>query len=65
MISLVFLICSMNECRTISPPDVFYSTEECSTTAQNMVVINQEAAAKGEIPDHTVIYTCHKWGDPA
>jgi hypothetical protein len=65
MISLVFLICTMNECRTISPPEVFLSVEGCTTTAQSMIVLNQEAAARGEIPDHTVIYTCHNWGDPA
>jgi hypothetical protein len=65
MISLVFLICSMNECRTISPPDVFYSADECDKAAESRIAMNQEAAARGEMPDHTVIYTCHKWGDPA
>ena len=65
MISLVFLICGLNECRTISPPDVFSSAEECKAAAYERIEANQEAATRGELPAHTALYTCHKWGDPA
>ena len=65
MISLIFLICTLDECRTISPPDTFSSEAECSDIATGMIVDNQAAVKRGEIPEHSVVYVCHQWGKKA
>lgn len=33
--------------------------------ARAMITTNQKAAERGEIPKHSVVYTCYEWGNPA
>lgn len=65
MISLVFLICALDGCSTISPPNLFTNEEECQATALNMILDNQKAAEKGELPPHRATFVCYNWGEPA
>lgn len=65
MISLVFLICTLDECRTISPPDVFSDVAQCEDAAARTIEENQAKVKTGGLPEHWVLYTCHQWGDPA
>lgn len=65
MISLLFLICTLDECRSITPPDIYYNVEECHMMARAMITTNQKAAERGEIPKHSVVYACYEWGNPA
>lgn len=65
MISLIFLICTLDECRTISPPDVFSDAAQCEDAAARTIEENQAKVKTGGLPEHWVLYTCHQWGDPA
>jgi hypothetical protein len=65
MISLVFLICTLDECRTISPPDVFSEVAQCEDAAARTVEENQAKVKTGQLPEHGVLYVCYPWGDPA
>lgn len=63
MISLIFLICTLNECRTISPPDVFTDVAQCEDGAARTIKKNQADVKIGRLPEHWVLYTCHQWGE--
>lgn len=65
MISLVFLICTLDECRTISPPDVFSDVAQCEDAAARTIAENQDKIKTGQLPEHRVLYVCYQWGDPA
>lgn len=65
MISLIFLICTLDACRTISPPDVFSDAAQCEDAAARTIEENQAKVKTGGLPEHWVLYTCHQWGDPA
>ncbi len=63
MISLIFLICTLDECRTISPPDVFTDIAQCEDNAARMIEENQAKVKTGRLPEHGVLYKCYLWGE--
>lgn len=65
MISLIFLICTLEECRTISPPDVFTDTAQCEDAAAQRIEENQAKVKTGGLPEHEVLYKCYQWGEKA
>jgi hypothetical protein len=65
MISLIFLICTLDECRTISPPDVFTDIAQCEDAAARMIEENQAKVKTGGLPEHGVLHKCYQWGEKA
>jgi hypothetical protein len=63
MISLIFLICTLDECRTISPPDVFPDVAQCEDAAARTIEENQAKVKIGRLPEHGVLYKCYLWGE--
>lgn len=64
MISLVFLVCTLDGCSTVTPPNVFPDMESCQMVAITMIEDNKNAMERGELPEHSAIYKCYEWGDP-
>ena len=66
MISLIFLVCSLNqECQTISPKFLFQNRSDCEAAAKLILEKNKEAEARKELPPHTAEYVCFSWEDKA
>jgi len=66
MISLIFLICTMNgQCHTVSPQFVFYNKDDCERVAVTIMEENQAAEDRKELPLHTADFVCYYWGEKA
>jgi len=66
MISLVFLVCSLSfECLSEGPPEVFLDEASCHNVALDLIDKNSTLVREGKLPQHTAIYKCINWGDPA
>lgn len=66
MISLIFLVCTLNqECKTISPEYVFTNMDDCERVAITLMEENQAAEDRKELPLHTADFVCYYWGEKA
>ncbi len=65
MISLVFLVCTLNGCFSASPPEIFQTKEDCETVATLMLERSSILTEQGQIEKHTVEFACVEWGVPA
>ena len=63
MISLIFLVCTVNGCKTIAADAFFPTVEVCEVTAQSTIIKNMKEAEDGIMTEHRATYNCINWGD--
>lgn len=66
MISLVFLVCSLEQqCFSVAPQRIFRDTMQCEMFAEYIMIENQRKVDRGEMEPHLARYECVDWGVPS
>lgn len=62
MISLVFLICTQNDCFTTSLPEMFRTQASCEAAAGFTIDRAARLVEEQGLPEHSVTFRCINWG---